>query len=60
MPASTASPTEGTWRPRVIIVDDHEISRAAFVALLRAEGTDATAGPADSDQVITAARAHCP
>ena len=60
MPASTASPTEGTWRPRVIIVDDHEISRAAFVALLRAEGIDVTAGPAASDQVITAARAHRP
>jgi DNA-binding NarL/FixJ family response regulator len=30
------------------------------VALLRAEGTDATASPADSDQVITAARAHRP
>ena len=60
MPASTASPTEGTWRPRVIIVDDHEISRAAFVALLRAEGIDVTAGPAASDQVITVTRAHRP
>jgi hypothetical protein len=30
-PASTASPAEGTWPARVIIIDDHEISRAAFV-----------------------------
>ena len=60
MPASTASPTEGTWRPRVIIVDDHEISRAAFIALLRAEGINATAGLKTSDPVITATRAHRP
>jgi CheY-like chemotaxis protein len=60
MPASTASPTEGTWPARVMIIDDHEISRAAFVALLRAEGIDVTAVPAASDQVITAVRAHRP
>jgi two-component system response regulator DesR len=60
MPASTASPTEGTWPARVIIIDDHEISRAAFVALLRAEGIDVTAGLKTSDQVITATRAHRP
>ena len=34
MPTSTASPS--TW-PAWVIIDDHEISRAAFVALLRAE-----------------------
>jgi CheY-like chemotaxis protein len=60
MPASTASPIEGTWPARVIIIDDHEISRAAFVALLRAEGIDVTAGLAASDQALTAARAHRP
>ena len=43
MPTSTASP--GRWPARVIIIDDHEISRAAFIALLRAEGIDVTAGP---------------
>ena len=56
MPTSTASP--GTWPARVIIIDDHEISRAAFIALLRAEGIDVTAGLKTSGQVITAARAH--
>jgi len=55
MPTSTASP--GRWPARVIIIDDHEISRAAFIALLRAEGIDVTAGLRTSDQVITAARA---
>jgi two-component system response regulator DesR len=60
MPANTASHTEGTWPARVIIIDDHEISRAAFVALLRAEGIDVTAGLGTSDPVITAARAHRP
>ena len=60
MPASTATPTEGTWPARVSIIDDHEISRAAFVALLRAEGIDVTAIPAVSDQVIMATRAHRP
>ena len=60
MPTSTARPTEGTWPARVIIIDDHEISRLAFVALLRAEGIDVTAGLRTSDQVITAARAHRP
>ena len=58
MPTSTASP--GRWPARVIIIDDHEISRAAFIALLRAEGIDVTAGLRTSDQVITAARAHRP
>ena len=58
MPTSTASP--GRWPARVIIIDDHEISRAAFIALLRAEGIDVTAGLRTTDQVITAARAHRP
>ena len=58
MPTSTASP--GRWPARVIVIDDHEISRAAFIALLRAEGIDVTAGLKTSGQVITAARAHRP
>lgn len=56
MPASTDSPTNGTWPARVIIIDDHEISRAACRALLRAEGIDVTDVRA-SDQALTAARA---
>ena len=47
-PASTARPASGTRPTRVIIIDDHEISRAAYRALLRAEGIDSqpTSGPA--------------
>jgi len=44
MPASTASPTEGTWPARVIIIDDHEISRAAPRAGLQPAGRAARAG----------------
>jgi DNA-binding NarL/FixJ family response regulator len=56
MPTSTDSPIDGTWPTRVIIIDDHEISRAACKALLRAEGIDVTDFRA-GDQVLTAARA---
>ena len=45
---------------RIMIIDDHEISRAAFVALLRAEGINVTVGLAASDQALTAVRAHRP
>jgi CheY-like chemotaxis protein len=56
MPASTDSATNGTWPAQVIIIDDHEISRAACTALLRAEGIDVTDVRA-SDQALTVARA---
>lgn len=59
MPTSTASPADGTWPMRVIIIDDHEISRTACKALLRAEGIDVTDLGA-SDQALTAARALRP
>jgi DNA-binding NarL/FixJ family response regulator len=39
-----------------MIIDDHEISRAACRALLRAEGTDVIADLRASDQALTAAR----
>ena len=60
MPISTASPPDGTWPERVIIIDDHDISRAACTALLRAEGIDVTADLAASDQAFTATRALRP
>jgi CheY-like chemotaxis protein len=56
MPTSTDSPTDGRWPARVVIIDDHEISRAACKALLRAEGIDVTDFSA-SDQALAAARA---
>ena len=49
MPASTARPAGGTRPTRVMIIDDHEISRAACRALLRAEGIDVTADLRASD-----------
>ena len=56
MRTSTVSSADGTRPTRVIIIDDHEISRAACKALLRAEGIDVTADLRASDQALTAAR----
>jgi CheY-like chemotaxis protein len=41
---------------RIMIVDDHEISRAACRALLRAEGLDVVADVRAGDHVLTTAR----
>jgi len=60
MPTSTATPTDGTWPARVIIIDDHDISRAACTALLRAEGIDVTADLRATNQALAAARALRP
>jgi len=43
-----------------MIIDDHEISRAACRALLRTEGMDVVADVAPGDQAITAAAALRP
>jgi two-component system, NarL family, response regulator DesR len=43
-----------------VIIDDHEISRAACRALLRTEGLDVVADLAAGDQPLTAARALRP
>ena len=56
MRTSTVSSADGTRPTRVIIIDNHEISRAACKALLRAEGIDVTADLRASDQALTAAR----
>ena len=56
MPISTADSAGLTWPTRVVIIDDHEISRAACKALLRAEGLDVIADLAAGDQALTAAR----
>jgi CheY-like chemotaxis protein len=44
---------------RVLLVDDHEISRAAISALLRTEGAD-VAGIGTDDTAIAVAIAFCP
>jgi DNA-binding NarL/FixJ family response regulator len=45
---------------RIMIVDDHEISRAVCRALLRAEGADVVADLGASDDALAAARALRP
>ena len=59
MRISTAS-SGGASPTRVIIIDDHEITRAAYTALLRAEGTDVIADLRASGRALTAARIHRP
>ena len=60
MPTSSASPAGGASPTRIIIIDDHEITRAACTALLRAEGFDVLADLGASGQALTAARALRP
>lgn len=56
MRTSTASSAGGASPTRIIIIDDHEITRAACTALLRAEGLDVIADLGASGQALTAAR----
>ena len=46
---------DGTRPARIMIIDDHEISRAAFRALLRAEGADVVADLGASAHALAAA-----
>ena len=55
MPTSTVDRTGGTRPARIMIIDDHEISRAACRALLRTEGIDVVADMAAGDQAISVA-----
>jgi DNA-binding NarL/FixJ family response regulator len=57
MPTNANHPAGGTWPARIVIIDDHEISRAACRALLRTEGLDVVADLAADNQPLTAARA---
>jgi DNA-binding NarL/FixJ family response regulator len=50
----------GTRPARIMIIDDHEISRAACRALLRTEGVDVVADMAAGDPAIAAAAALRP
>lgn len=59
MPADIASPPGGKRPTRILIVDDHEVSRAALRALLRTEGID-VADVGTGDAAVTAAIAFHP
>src|SRR5215510_10729589 len=58
-PDTTSAPGSGKQLARILIVDDHEISRAALRALLRTEGID-VADVRTGDAAITAAIAFHP
>jgi DNA-binding NarL/FixJ family response regulator len=60
MRTSTDSPPDGTGATRIMIIDDHEISRAASCALLRTEGLHVAADLRTSTDVLEAARALHP
>jgi DNA-binding NarL/FixJ family response regulator len=60
MRTSTADRADGTRSTRIMIIDDHEISRAACRALLRTEGIDVVADVAAGDPAIAAAAALRP
>lgn len=60
MRTSANHPASGARPARIVIIDDHEISRAACRALLRTEGLDVVADLAAGDQPLTAARALRP
>ena len=59
MPPDIASPVGGKQPTRILIVDDHEVSRVALRALLRTEGID-VADVGTGDAAITAAIAFQP
>jgi CheY-like chemotaxis protein len=59
MQTSTAGAPGREQPARILIVDDHEITRVALRALLRTEGIDVADAPAD-DAAITAATAFHP
>ena len=60
MPTSAQASDGRTRAMRVMIVDDHEISRAACRALLRAEGVNVVAALRAGDHAFAAARALRP
>jgi PleD family two-component response regulator len=53
IPPDTASPLGGKQPTRILIIDDHEVSRAALGALLRTEGMN-VADVGTGDATITA------
>jgi DNA-binding NarL/FixJ family response regulator len=45
---------------RIMIIDDHEVSRAAFCALLRSEGADVVASLSAGRDALAAVQTLCP
>jgi CheY-like chemotaxis protein len=60
MPTSAHGSSGRDSAMRIMIIDDHEISRAAICALLRAEGIDVVADFNTSGHALAAARALHP
>jgi DNA-binding NarL/FixJ family response regulator len=60
MLTSADNRASGRQPARILIIDDHEISRAAYRALLRTEGLDVVADMSAGDQALAAARALRP
>jgi DNA-binding NarL/FixJ family response regulator len=60
MLTSLAHGADGTRPARIMIIDDHEISREACRALLRTEGIDVVADVPAGEQAIAAAAALRP
>ena len=56
----TQAAANGTGPARIMIIDDHEITRAACRALLRTEGADVIADMPAGDQALAAAAALRP
>jgi DNA-binding NarL/FixJ family response regulator len=56
----TQQAANGTRPARIMIIDDHEITRAACRALLRTEGADVIADMPAGDQALAAAAALRP
>ena len=57
MLTSVVHRADGTRPARIMIIDDHEITRAACRALLRTEGADVIADMPAGDQALAAAAA---
>jgi len=60
MRTSAASPGGGAWPATILIIDDHEIARAACRALLQTEGIDVIGETTAGDHAIAAANALRP
>ena len=55
MSADGSQAADGTRPARIMIIDDHEITRAACRALLRTEGADVVADMPAGDEALAAA-----
>lgn len=60
MRAGAVNPADSRPQARILIIDDHEISREACRALLRAEGVDVVADLAADERAVAVATALRP